>query len=203
MIANAKRANASDKYATVTSVPIADQITRELLPTTCRYQLVGDPFRRWVRCDAEPQDLSPAVPHVSLANPLWGAPRIHGELLRLGIDVGQTSVAKYMVRRRGPPSQCHRHDCAGTSSSPDQQAIKEAPSDHGLGSNNGERASNAASGRIRSTTIEKIILQRSNIPQRIIRFCVSRQLHGIYDRDSYRSVVTLTVLSRSIALRLR
>jgi hypothetical protein len=42
---------------------------------------------------------------VSLANPLWGAPRIHGELLKLGIDVGQTSVAKYMARRRGGPSQ--------------------------------------------------------------------------------------------------
>ena len=42
---------------------------------------------------------------MSLANPLWGAPRIHGEPLKLGIDVGQTSVAKYMVRRRGPPSQ--------------------------------------------------------------------------------------------------
>src|SRR6266403_124745 len=42
---------------------------------------------------------------MSVANPLWGAPRIHGELLKLGIDVGQTSVAKYMVRRRGPPSQ--------------------------------------------------------------------------------------------------
>jgi hypothetical protein len=38
-------------------------------------------------------------------NPLWGAPRIHGELLKLGIDIGQTSVAKYMARRRGPPSQ--------------------------------------------------------------------------------------------------
>jgi hypothetical protein len=37
---------------------------------------------------------------MSLANPLWGAPRIHGELLKLGIDVGQTSVAKYMARRR-------------------------------------------------------------------------------------------------------
>ena len=34
-----------------------------------------------------------------------GAPRIHGELLKLGIDIGQTSVAKYMVKRRGPPSQ--------------------------------------------------------------------------------------------------
>jgi transposase InsO family protein len=42
---------------------------------------------------------------MSIANPLWGAPRIHGELLKLGIDIGQTSVAKYMVRRRTPPSQ--------------------------------------------------------------------------------------------------
>ena len=38
-------------------------------------------------------------------NPLWGAPRIHGELLKLGFEVAQSSVAKYMVRRRGPPSQ--------------------------------------------------------------------------------------------------
>jgi transposase InsO family protein len=37
-------------------------------------------------------------------NPLWGAPRIHGELLRLGFEVAQSSVAKYMVKRRGPPS---------------------------------------------------------------------------------------------------
>ena len=43
---------------------------------------------------------------VSVANPLWGAPRIHGELLKLGIDVGQTSVAKYTAKgRRRPPSQ--------------------------------------------------------------------------------------------------
>ncbi len=42
---------------------------------------------------------------MSIANPLWGAPRIHGEFLKLGIDIGQTSVAKYMARRRGPPSQ--------------------------------------------------------------------------------------------------
>jgi transposase InsO family protein len=37
---------------------------------------------------------------MSLANPLWGAPRIHGELLKLGIEIGQTSVAKYMARHR-------------------------------------------------------------------------------------------------------
>ena len=41
----------------------------------------------------------------SLDNPLWGARRIHGELLKLGIDIGETSVSKYMVRRRKPPSQ--------------------------------------------------------------------------------------------------
>ena len=42
---------------------------------------------------------------MSIANPLWGAPRIHGELLKIGIDVGQTSGAKYMIRTRRPPSQ--------------------------------------------------------------------------------------------------
>ena len=42
---------------------------------------------------------------MSIENPLWGAPRIHGELLKLGFDVAQLSVAKYMVKRRGLPSQ--------------------------------------------------------------------------------------------------
>jgi hypothetical protein len=37
------------------------------------------------------------IRQMSVANPLWGAPRIHGELLKLGIDVGQTSVAKYQI----------------------------------------------------------------------------------------------------------
>ena len=41
---------------------------------------------------------------MSVDNPLWGAPRIHGELLKLGFEVAQSSVAKYMVKRRGPPS---------------------------------------------------------------------------------------------------
>src|SRR5215216_1921147 len=45
------------------------------------------------------------IGEMSIANPLWGAPRIHGELLKLGIDIGQTSVAKYMVRKKRPPSQ--------------------------------------------------------------------------------------------------
>jgi putative transposase len=41
-------------------------------------------------------------------NPRWGAPRVHGELLKLGIDIGETSVSKYMVRCRKPPSQTWR-----------------------------------------------------------------------------------------------
>jgi transposase InsO family protein len=45
------------------------------------------------------------IRQMSRDNPLWGAPRIHGELLKLGIDIGETSVAKYIVRRRKPPSQ--------------------------------------------------------------------------------------------------
>jgi len=45
---------------------------------------------------------------MSLANPLWGAPRIHGELRKLGLELSQTTVAKYMVRERKPPSQTWR-----------------------------------------------------------------------------------------------
>ena len=45
---------------------------------------------------------------MSAANPLWGAPRIHGELLKLGVAVSQASVAKYMVRRDKRPSQSWR-----------------------------------------------------------------------------------------------
>ena len=45
------------------------------------------------------------IRRMSRANPLWGAPRIHGELLKLGIAVTQSTVAKYLLRRRNPPSQ--------------------------------------------------------------------------------------------------
>ena len=45
---------------------------------------------------------------LSRENPLWGAPHLHGELLKLGIDNGHTSVGKYMVRHRKPPSQTWR-----------------------------------------------------------------------------------------------
>jgi len=45
------------------------------------------------------------IRRMSIENPLWGAPRIHGELLKLGFEIAQSSVAKCMVKRRGPPSQ--------------------------------------------------------------------------------------------------
>jgi hypothetical protein len=54
------------------------------------------------RIDTELRGL---IRRMSVENPLWGAPRIHGELLKLGFEVAQSSVAKYMVKRRGPPSQ--------------------------------------------------------------------------------------------------
>ena len=55
-----------------------------------------------------PRDVRALIRTMSEANPLWGAPRIHGELLKLGFDVSQASVAKYMVRRDKPPSQSWR-----------------------------------------------------------------------------------------------
>ena len=48
------------------------------------------------------------IRRMSKANPLWGAPRIHGELLKLGIQISQATVAKYMMRQRKPPSQTWR-----------------------------------------------------------------------------------------------
>src|SRR6476469_4577294 len=79
--------------------------------TVIRWHRAG--FRAYWRWKSRPRSGRPKTPleirqlvrEMSLANPLWGAPRLHGELLKLGIDVGQTSVAKYMARRRRPPSQ--------------------------------------------------------------------------------------------------
>jgi transposase InsO family protein len=67
-------------------------------------------YWRWKSCrrggrpkiDRELRDL---IRRMNKENPLWGAPRIHGELLMLGIAVAQSTVAKYMARRQGPPSQ--------------------------------------------------------------------------------------------------
>jgi transposase InsO family protein len=61
--------------------------------------------RRRVGRPALSADTRSLVRRISRENPLWGAPRIHGEMLKLGIEIAQSTVAKYMVRRRGPPSQ--------------------------------------------------------------------------------------------------
>ena len=58
------------------------------------------PGRRPGRPSAHPTDVR--------ANPLWGAPRIHGELQKLGIEISQATVSKYVVRPRTPPSQTWR-----------------------------------------------------------------------------------------------
>src|ERR1700726_634791 len=50
-------------------------------------------------------ELRALIQQMSTENQLWGAPRIHGELLKLGFSVAQSTVATYMVKRRGPPSQ--------------------------------------------------------------------------------------------------
>ena len=57
---------------------------------------------------AVPKEVRELIRTISRQNPLWGAPRIHGELLKLGIDIGETSVGKYIVRNRRPPSQTWR-----------------------------------------------------------------------------------------------
>src|SRR5258708_2707974 len=51
------------------------------------------------------RELRVLIRRMSVENPLWGAPRIHGELVKLGFEIAQSSVAKYMVKRRGPPSR--------------------------------------------------------------------------------------------------
>src|SRR5476649_2122097 len=67
------------------------------------------PFKSKGRLEAENAalrlQLIILIRQISMENLLWGAPRIHGELLKLGFELAQSSVAKYMVKRRGPPSQ--------------------------------------------------------------------------------------------------
>jgi hypothetical protein len=90
---------------------VLDAVKIIRLETLIRWHRAG--FRAFWRWKSRPRGGRPRTPadirrlirEMSIANPLWGAPRIHGELLKLGIDVGQTTVAKYMAKRRRPPSQ--------------------------------------------------------------------------------------------------
>ena len=68
-------------------------------------------YWRWRSRSGRPlvhREVRKLIRQMSTANPLWGAPRIHGELLKFGIEVSQATVAKYMVRRRGTPSPTWR-----------------------------------------------------------------------------------------------
>src|SRR5271155_3500610 len=54
------------------------------------------------------REIRELIRQMNLANPIWGAPRIHGEMLKLGIEVSQATVGRHMVRRHGPPSPTWR-----------------------------------------------------------------------------------------------
>ena len=90
---------------------VRDELAIVKPETVVKWHRAG--FRLYWRWKSKARGGRPTVPleirklirEMSIANPLWGAPRIHGELLKIGIEIGQTSVAKYMVRRRDPPSQ--------------------------------------------------------------------------------------------------
>src|SRR5262244_3092514 len=80
------------------------------------------------------RELRELIRRMSTENPLWGAPRIHGELLKLGFEIAESTVSKYMIRRRGPPSQtwrtflrdpcgCHRGDRSLRGSDPDIRVL--------------------------------------------------------------------------------
>jgi hypothetical protein len=68
----------------------------------CYWRWKSRPLGGRPQIDTELREL---IRRMSVENPLWGAPRIHGELLKLGFEVAQSSVAKYMIKWRGPPSQ--------------------------------------------------------------------------------------------------
>ena len=68
----------------------------------CYWRWKSRPLGGRPQIDTELREL---IRRMSVENPLWGSPRIHGELLKLGFEIAQSSVAKYMVKRRGPPSQ--------------------------------------------------------------------------------------------------
>jgi len=88
------------------------QVVKVVQPETLvRWHRAG--FRRYWCWKSRPvggrpqinAELCALIRRMSIENPLWGAPRIHGELLKLGFEVAQSTVAKYIVKRRGPPSQ--------------------------------------------------------------------------------------------------
>jgi transposase InsO family protein len=79
-------------------------------------------WKSWRRCDRPRIDseVRAVIRRMSRENPLWGAPRIHGELLMLGFEISESTVGRYMIKTRGPRSQGWktflRNHAAGTAS---------------------------------------------------------------------------------------
>jgi len=89
----------------------------------------GLPGRPLISCEV--RDL---IRKMCRENPRWGAPRIHGELLKLGINIAESSVSKYMVRGNKPPSQTwrtflenHAQQLASTARWPDNNCERHFP----------------------------------------------------------------------------
>jgi hypothetical protein len=112
--AEGARSRPTHKWASLVpgpAVSVLKAVTIIRPETLVRWHRAG--FRRYWRWKSRSlggrpriaADLRALIRRMSAENPLWGAPRIHGELLKLGFEVAQTSVAKYMVKRCGPPSQ--------------------------------------------------------------------------------------------------
>jgi hypothetical protein len=105
----------------VSLVPINLKVLTVIQPETLvRWHRAG--FRCYWRWKSRPlggrpqieTELRGLIRRMSVENPLWGAPRIHGELLKLGFEVAQSSVAKYMVKRRGRPARDGEPSCVTT-----------------------------------------------------------------------------------------
>src|SRR6202048_5598904 len=62
-VANAHRSESADNDLIIGPVPVTNEIAGSLFPPACFRDLICDPFRGWMRCDAKPQNMSPAVPH--------------------------------------------------------------------------------------------------------------------------------------------
>ena len=108
------RLHRSDRALTVwTRVwPSLLDLSRIVQPDTIlRWHRAG--FRAYWRWKSRSQsgrpkiepELRELIRRMSKENPLWGAPRIHGELLKLGFEIAESTVSKYLIRHRGPPSQ--------------------------------------------------------------------------------------------------
>src|ERR1700674_2767414 len=96
-VANAHRSKSTDRDLTIGPVPVTNQIARSLFPTACFRDLICDPFCGWMRCDAKPQNMSPAVPHdqQSIEQPKRDCR--HDEQIHRGDAVG-------MIAKERPPA---------------------------------------------------------------------------------------------------